>query len=169
MLSIERILIDGAILSALMSVFLVTSLILAPRIWLQDYPKAIIALAPPLTVREKSLQHLFMIPFLLVFFGVPFLSARAVALNMGSATNFLIVFLHAFFILNIFNLFDAVVIDWLWLGLTRPTFALIPEARQHPELLLDKRKAIIDWLKGVVFSAVFGLIVAGVVMLTARL
>ncbi len=165
MLSVERILLDGALLTLVMSVMIVLSLLVNPRIWLHDYPAAIRELAPPLSAGEKRQQRVFMIPFLLGFVLVPFLSTRAFVMGAGDGVTFLGTFLHAFALFNIFNLFDALVIDWLWLGLLHPRFALIPEAWGRRDLLLDYRKLVTDWLKGIGFCAVGGLLVAGVTLL----
>lgn len=165
MLSPERILIDGALLSLVMSVLVFASFLVNPRIWLGDYPEAIRKLAPPLNAAEKRQRALFMIPFLLGFILIPFFSTRAFVDSLGSEATFLSAFLHAFAVLNIFNLFDAVVLDWLFLGLMHPKFALIAEAHGQKAILLDSRKLVTDWLKGVViFCSVFGLVIGGVAL-----
>ncbi len=162
MLSLERILIDGALLSVVMSILVLVSLIVSPRIWLGDYPEAIRKLAPPLNAEEKRIRALFMLPFLLAFIMIPFFSTRAFVDSLGSEATFLSAFLHTFALLNIFNLFDAVVLDWLFIGLMHPKFALIPEAHGQKAILLDSRKLVSDWLKGVlIFCTTFALVIAG--------
>ncbi len=161
MISLERILIDGALFTLGMGALILTSLWVNPRIWLQDYPAALRQLAAPLSAGEKRQQIIFLIPLLLGFFGIPYLSTRAIA---GEGVGFLTLYLHAFVLLNLFNLFDAVVLDWLFLGLLRPKSLLIREALEHPELVMDNHKLVVDYFKGIVFSAVGALIIAGVVL-----
>ncbi len=160
MVTLEKTLIDGALFAILMSALIVLSLLINPRVWLQDYPEEIRKLAPPLTASEKRLQWIILAPFLVGIFVVPFLMAREVA-----GAGFLTVFGYLFVVLNVFNLFDAVVLDTLLLGFMRPKFALIPEAWDHPELLSLRREAI-NWIKGVVFCTVGALIIALAVSLT---
>ncbi len=164
MLSPERILIDGGLLVVVMSALVLVSLIINPRIWLQDYPDAIRKRAAPLTPAEKRQQRIFMIPFMAAVIIIPFFSTRAVVSIAGAEATFGTAFLHAFLVLSLFNLFDALVIDWLFLWVMRPKFAFIPEAWAHQDELFTVKKAVGDWLKGVVFCTVFALILTVVVM-----
>lgn len=164
MLSVERMLMDGALLIMVMSAMLLLSFLINPRVWLQDYPEALRKLAPPLTPTEKRQRIAIAVPFFVAFLAIPLLATRAYVGWAGEGATFFSAYLHAFVILNLFNLFDAVVIDWLFLGLLHPKFALIPEAWGRPDLLLDARKGLLDWLKGVVFCTVFALIVSVAVM-----
>jgi hypothetical protein len=165
MLSVERMLLDGALFTLVMSALILISLIMNPRVWLQDYPEALRVAAPPLTPAEKRQQIAITIPFFAGFVVIPFLAARDYLAWAGESATFFSLYLHAFVVLNLFNLFDAVVIDWLFLGVLHPKFALIPEAWGRSALLLDANKGVRDWLKGVVFSAVFALVVSGAALL----
>lgn len=165
MLSVERMLQDGALLTLVMSALLLISFLVNPRIWLQDYPEALRKLAPPLTTMEKRQRLVFAVPFLLGFLLIPFLAARAYLAWAGESATFFSLYLHVFVILNLFNLFDAVAIDWLFLGVMHPKFALIPEAWGRMDLLLDVHKGVRDWLKGIVFCTVFALIITGAALL----
>ena len=72
MILINRILLDGLILSVTASLFIFISLYVNPRIWLQDYPKEIQAKVPPKSKVEKRLSLIFGIPFLIVLILCPF-------------------------------------------------------------------------------------------------
>jgi hypothetical protein len=159
MLSVERMLQDGALLTLVMSALLLISFLVNPRIWLQDYPEALRKMAPPLTTMEKRQRLVFAVPFLLGFLLIPFLAARAYLAWAGESATLFSLYLHVFVILNLFNLFDAVAIDWFFLGVLHPRFALIPEAWGRTDLLLDVHKGVRDWLKGIVFCTVFALII----------
>jgi hypothetical protein len=159
-MNIARILIDGTLLSLIMGVLIFGSLWYNPRLWLQDYPKAIQAKVPPLTPQEKQEQKLLMIPFLLAMIGIPFWSAY----QLGGEAPFLTVYLTAFLVTNIFNLFDAVVIDWLVLIVLKPKFALIPGTEDMAHLLHDPEMHLSNYLRGIVFCAGFSLVIALVVM-----
>jgi hypothetical protein len=66
MLDIEKILLDGAILSILASFLLVGTLRFNPRLFLQDYPQSIQNLVPAKTPKEKRQSLIVGIPFLLL-------------------------------------------------------------------------------------------------------
>jgi len=51
-----RIVIHGAILSLVASAFSAITMQVNPRIWLEDYPRAIQDLVPPKRVKEKELS-----------------------------------------------------------------------------------------------------------------
>lgn len=164
MLSLERILIDGALFTLLMSALILVSLVINPRIWINDYPPEIRQRAAPLSASEKQFRSLFTVLFLAGFVVVPYLSTRALAEAAGESASFLTLYLHAFALFNLFNLFDAFVIDWLFLGVLHPKFAFIPEAWGQRELFTDGGKLVRDWLKGIVFCVVGALVITGVVM-----
>ena len=152
MFSISHILTDGLILCLLFGVFIITTLYLNPRTWLRSYPAEIKAIAPPLTPEEKRTRKWLLVPFMLMIAGIPYLSARGLPLPLAYA--------HVFLILNMANLFDALVIDWLFLAQFQPKFALIPEAQGKEYLLLDRRTHIVNYFKGIVIMGVFSLPVA---------
>lgn len=159
-LSLARILIDGAILSLISGVIILGSLYYNPRLWLNDYPKPIQAKVPPATKREKRLQRIVVIPFLLALIGVPLYSTVLLKQQFGGEISFLSAYLNAFFIANIFNLFDAVVIDLLILTFMKPKFAVIPGAEGMEYLYRDWNIHLVNYVKGVVFCAVFSLPIA---------
>ena len=62
MLSIGKMLFDGIILSFLASLFIVSSLRINPRMWLQGFPEDIQNAVPPKSRTEKRLSVAFGIP-----------------------------------------------------------------------------------------------------------
>ncbi|MCA9904892.1 MAG: hypothetical protein KC547_13640 [Anaerolineae bacterium] len=151
MLQLSEILLGGGLLSLAIGAVILTSLIVNPRIWLNDYPEPIRQLAAPLTSNEKRLQYVFMVPFLLAFLLVPYFSTRA--LVQAGGVSFVSAYAHAFLVLNIANLFDAVVIDWLFLSLMKPRFAIIPEAWGHFDLMGGSWQ-VRNYVKGIALCAV---------------
>lgn len=159
-LSLSRILIDGTVLSLIMGVTILGSLYYNPRLWLHDYPKPIQAKVPPATKREKQLQKILLVPFLLVMIGVPLVSTVLLKQQLGGEIPFVSAYLNAFFVANIFNLFDAVVLDLLILTLMKPGFAVIPGAEGMEYLYRDWNMHLVNYGKGVVFCTVFSLPIA---------
>ena len=164
MLSLQRIMIDGTVLSFIMGVIILGSLMYNPRLWLQDYPAEMKAKVPPNTTREKREQRLLMIPFLVVMLGVPMYSTYLLRMENGGTISFLSAYLNTFFVLNIFNLFDAVVLDLLILTLFQPKFAVIPGAEGMEHLYRDWGMHLKNYLKGIVFCTIFSLPLAWVAL-----
>ncbi len=158
--ALQHIVIEGVILSLSLGMLIMGSLIYNPRLWLQDYPKVVQAKVPPITPHEKLQQRLLLLPVLLLMFGLPYLSVTLVkAVNSGSVT-FPITYLTASGVLHVFNLFDAVVLDYLILTRIKPKFAVIPGTTIEESLHVDLVFQLRNFLKGIVFSAVAGLPIA---------
>ena len=159
MVDLSQALTHGLGISLFIGVLIIVSLRVNPRIWLQDYPETVRKLAPPLNSQEKRLRLLFAIPFLAGMFVLPYLSTRAfVTANSGDG-GFTSAYVYALIILQVFNLFDAVVIDALFLGVIKPRFAFIPEAWNNPETFAITPQ-VVNFAKGVVIVSIFSLIIA---------
>jgi hypothetical protein len=161
---LERILIDGLILSAVAFLIMLASAAVNPRIWLQDYPKPIQALVPPKTEDEKRLSLAFGIPFMLVLIGGPFVLTAMLAARSEGALSFGEMFLYAGGLLFVFNLFDWLVIDWLVFCTITPKMIVIPGTEGNPAYK-DYAYHFRGFLIGTVFSVIVGLAVAGLVWL----
>ncbi len=161
---LNRILLDGAILSVLACVFIVVSMHINPRIWLHDYPKAIQASAPPKTEKEKSLSLVIGIPFLLLLSAVPLISTFLLKGQSIPEASFLTLFLNAFGVVWAFNIVDWLVLDWLMFCTITPKFVVIPGTEGNPaykDYLFHFR----GFLIGTAFSGVAGLVIAVIVWL----
>jgi hypothetical protein len=111
--SISKIIIDGLILSAIASIFIVITLRLSPRIWLQDYPEDIQAQVPPKTKKEKQLALALGIPFLILLVAVPFVSTLVLKNQHQGMLSYFSLAVHAFGVAFVFNMVDWLVLDWL--------------------------------------------------------
>jgi hypothetical protein len=164
-LSLQHILSAGALLCLGMGIIILGSLYINPRLWLQDYPAEIRAKVPPQTPREKQMQRVLLIPFLLVMLGVPAYATYLLRMENGGSISFLSAYLNVFFILQLFNLFDAVVLDLLILTLMQPKFAVIPGAEGMEYLYRDWSMHLKNYLKGIGFCVVFSLPLALIALL----
>lgn len=164
-LSLQQILAHGLILSGLLGVLILGSLYYNPRLWLSDYPKAMQAKVPPLTRSEKQKRWVVFVLFIGAAMGTLYFSIAQLRAQNGGAIPFLAAYLNTFLVFNIFNLFDAVVLDWLILTVMKPKFAVLPGAEGMEYLYHDWRLHVGNYLKGIVFCAVFSLPVAFVATL----
>jgi len=157
MLILSRVIADGLILSAALGVIILGSLYLNPRLWLNDYPKQMQAKVPPLTAREKWARGILAALFLAVIVGWLYFSTAQLKAANGGTVSFLAAWLNAFLVFNIFNLFDAVVLDLLILTLMKPRFATLPGTEGMEYLYHNWRMHLTNYLKGIVFCAVLSL------------
>lgn len=109
----NQLFIDLTILITFFTVFVVGTLRWKPRLWLQDFPADIQAMAGPKTPAEKRLTQVIGIPFILLFFGLPLLLSWDLKAMMGTGFSFLSAWLYGYALFFSVNLWDLVVIDWL--------------------------------------------------------
>jgi hypothetical protein len=105
------------------------------------------------------------LPFMLLMLGIPFWSTYQLRIANGGTLDFLTAYLNTFLVLNIFNLFDAVVIDYLILSVMKPKFAFIPGTEALMQQVIDWRWHVRGYLVGIIFCAVGGLIITAVAMI----
>ena len=161
MLDLTKILIDGGLLSLLSALTLLGIARYNPRLLLGDYPAAIQEKAPPKTAREQRQSLIVGIPFLVLLLAVPLISTLTFK-HQQAVTGLLPLFLHAFGVAFIFNLFDLLVLDWLLFCYLTPKFMVIPGTEgmaAYKDYGFHFRGALV----GTVFSAVAGLVIAGIV------
>jgi hypothetical protein len=160
MLNIGKILLDGAILSFLASLFVVGSLYFNPRLFLQDYPEGIQRLVPPKTKKERRQSLIIGLSFLIILGAIPLLSTLSLMRQSGKEATFFQLFLHAFGVIFIFNLVDLVVLDWLMFCTWTPPFLVIPGSEgseAYKDYFYHFKASVI----GTILSVVGGLLIAG--------
>lgn len=148
-------LVHGAVLCAFMSVIIFGSLWQDPRIWTASLPVDARNLAgpiPPRTQRRKRAWSILMLIGMCAIFG--HLASRTGDEGFSSTAA------AAFIAFQLYNLFDAVVID-LGLVIFRPRFAIVPGTEEAAGFR-DPRWHLANYLKGVVFGVVFALLVAAI-------
>ena len=161
-MDVSRTILDGLILSVLASIFIVITMRLKPRIWLQDYPDDIQALVPPKTEEEKRVSLVLGIPFLILLFAVPFVSTLALKSRHQGDVSFLLLAANAFGVAFVFNVVDWLVLDWLMFCTLTPRFVVIP-GTEGAEGYKNYWFHFRGFLIGTVFSAVAGLVIGAMV------
>ncbi len=147
---------------ALATVFLLALVLYNPRLMLQDYHPAIKEVVPPKTVKEKQLSTWLGLPFLLVLLIFPIYATFVFQAQTGSDPGFLTLWLYAFGIAFAFNVWDWLVLDWLVFCTLTPKQFIVPGSEGHPAYK-DYFFHFHGFLIGTVFSAIMGLIAAGIV------
>jgi hypothetical protein len=163
MININKILLDGALLSILASISIFSILRFNPRLFLQDYPDEIQAVVLPKTDLEKRQSLIAGIPFLLILLAVPFISTLILKRQSGDMISFFPLFLNAFGVVFFFNLVDLLVLDWLLFCFITPGFLVIPGTEGMQEYK-DYGFHFRAFLIGTVLSITSGLVIAGVLV-----
>jgi hypothetical protein len=154
------LLTDGALLTLVFSVFVISTLLWKPRMWIHDFPADIQALIPPKTADEQRLTRLMAVPFFVMLFGGLGLTAA----RYGTANGFIGLFVHVYLVWQIVNLFDLLVIDWVGMSLVDPQNPPFP-GTEGAQGYRDYLFHLVGFLKGSVMGLVLALVTAGVVWL----
>ena len=125
-LSLKRVLVDGTILSVLLSIIIYGSIYVNPAIGIGNYPPDIQAAVGD-SVDVPPVQ---MIVVSLLFFGVTigvvlYSNARLRQQNDGEM-SFLAAFINSALLLFFFAVWDLVILDWLIFVTIQPDFVVIP-------------------------------------------
>src|SRR5260221_3743226 len=152
-LSLQEILIGGMILSIGISIILLTSMAINPRIMLNDYPPQIKEKLAPLTKLEKRQLAVTGLLFYAFLVAVIFYSTRLLVARHGREGLFLPAFLNTYLISEIFNLFDLLVLDYLLLTVVKPRFLFIPGVEEMGQYNTF-RFHFAGFLKGLIIGAV---------------
>lgn len=121
-----RILTDGLIASLPFAVVVWISFLTMPRLWLHSLPDDIQGMAAPKTPRERRLTGIMGVFVLLTFFGLPIFLTWQLKVEMGGALPFGAVMGHLYGVWFIVNLWDLVLIDWVYIALVNPEKPPIP-------------------------------------------
>lgn len=99
----------------------------SPRVWgYADFPEAVRVKVPPQTKREKAVAAILGAPWFLFILGFPVFSTYALKSALGGEIPFLYAFLNPLVLLQLLNLGDVLVLDWLIVSKITPGFAIIP-------------------------------------------
>ena len=160
MSNLTKILVDGAVLSLFVTLWMLFTLWINPHIFLHDYPAKIQEIVPPKTRTERQLVYVFGVPLLLMLLLGLFLSTFS--LKEQGDIKFLPLWLNAAGVLWVFNIVDWLILGWLIFCALTPRFIIIPGSEGMAEYK-DYRFHFRGFLKGTTFSIIGGLIIAGIV------
>lgn len=157
--TITKMIIDGVILSLLASLFIMVTMKVNPRIWLNDYPKDIQAKVAPQSPYEKRISFLLGIPFILLLLGFPLFSSLTLKQQFPGQISFSALFVNSFGVVFIFNLVDWLILDWLIFCVITPKFIVLEGTEGMPGYK-NFFFHFQGFLIGSFLSAIYGLIIA---------
>ena len=157
-----RILIDGGVLTAVVSSILVLMLYFKPRMALSDYPQDVRAAVPPRTKDELRWGIILSIPMLIIVLAIPLYSTYILDRQIEGGITYWMAFVTIFGELSVVSLFDLIVLDILMFYTWTPSFFVLPgtegfpgykDYRPHVKAQLIKGNAML-----MIFSASLALI-----------
>lgn len=162
-LLVQHSLISGAIFSAVLTVPVIVSLKINPEMWWQDYPEDVKAFWGPMSERAKKQRAVVATLYFALIIGGLALSTMRLAQIGPWESWFVAVLSSTAIVIAFFNLFDAVIIDWLILLVLWPSLGILPGTEGMPGYR-DVRMHVTNFLKGWIFVAVGSLITAGIAL-----
>ena len=154
MLDTTRVVRDGALLSVVVSTYLLVLLRFNPRLFLRHYPKEIREVVPPKSEKERRMSVL-----LGLLIGVPLISLLLWRTATLESHSFWELFAYAFGVLFMFNLVDLIILDWLIVCWLEPRWVILP-GTEHIAIPNPYVHHFKEFLMGTVGLATAGLVIA---------
>ncbi len=152
-------LIYGLGLSLILTILMVIGGSIALDMFVDDYPSEIKHKYGPMSPRAARLRPYFATLLFGTVFVVPLIGLFRLGANLETI-NFLPAFIFSYIALLVFNLFDLIILDWLFFCTIQPRAMVLP-GTEGMAAYRDYRFHFIGFLKGLVFTAVGSLIIAG--------
>lgn len=163
---LQHSLFYGALLSAAMTAFILTTLYWRPMMWIGDAPAEVQAAAPPPSAADRRIKRVAGGLVFVVLLAILAVSLAALRRLAGGALSFADVAVSTFLIFMTFNLVDLLLIDWLVVETLRPGFITFPGvAGANLNLTGGYAYHFRAFLKGTMYGMVVSLVVAAVVVL----
>lgn len=157
----------GMILSTVVTIMIVVSLMINKEMWLQDYPPDVKAKWGPISKKAKRQHFVFAISFFGVLIGAMAYDVIRLELVLGTPPSFLAIFTSIVIVFVLFNLIDAVIIDWLILLVVWPGLGVLP-GTEGMAGYKDARRWTLNLLKGFALAPLAGVLVGCVVFFFFR-
>jgi hypothetical protein len=106
-------LLYGAVLSALLSAFIVATLLFRPMIWINDAPPDLRAAAGPMSAADHRFQRVSGAVFILLLVALAVMNLVGLRALAGGALTFWQAALAVFVVVMTFNTVDLLLLDWL--------------------------------------------------------
>jgi hypothetical protein len=116
----------GLMLSVVLSALIITSLLVNPEIWVDDYPPDIKARFGPIGDKARRQRRWVAVPF---FLAMPALLAAylpGLSDALGGAPSFWQLLVYSFIAMEVFNLVDLLILDWLFFVRIQPSRIILP-------------------------------------------
>jgi hypothetical protein len=154
--------ICGLVLSLGLTTIMIISGAVAPDMWVGDYPPDIKEKFGPMSARASRIRPFVATLFLVLVLAIPLIGLSFLHSSVENI-RFLPALVFSVTVLLVFNVFDLLVLDWLFFCTIQPRPMVLPGT----EGMLgyrDYRFHFKGFLKGLAFCLVGGLTVASIWM-----
>lgn len=158
MSALSAALVHGALLCAWMTFIVLGSLRHDPRIWRDDAPKPVQELLGPMSPETRRRRAWWGV---LMAVGLVGLAAHLMIAGVPNTATIPERLLAAYVMFELFNLYDAIVLDIGVLLLWAPDWAFVPGTKGHPSLR-DWKFHVRAYLIGVLAGVPFAALVVGI-------
>ncbi|KPK55693.1 MAG: hypothetical protein AMS21_13375 [Gemmatimonas sp. SG8_38_2] len=134
----------------------------SPRIWgYHDYPATVRAKVPPQTKKERAIGALLALPWMAFVLGFPVVSTYVLKSSLGGEIPFLVAFLNPLVLLQLANVAEVLILDWLIVSKMTPPFVILPgsTAEDYKDMTHHFKGHLRAGAVMVVISLVIGLVV----------
>jgi hypothetical protein len=130
-LSVRRVLVDGTIMSLLLTVVTYGSIYINPLFWVSDYPPDIqnAVGAVDIPIGQKLVVGVL---YLCVVVGVPLYSNARLRRQNHGKLSFLTAFANSALLAFFFAVWDLLILDWFIFVTIQPDFIVIPGTEGLP-------------------------------------
>ena len=161
---IRESLATGMLLSTILTIMIVVSFMINKELWLRNYPPEVKARWGPISEKARRQHSVFAICFFGVLIGAIVYDLIRLELVLGTPPSFLAIFVSIVIVLALFNLVDALIIDWLILLVLWPGLGVLP-GTEGMAGYKDMRRWTKNLLKGFALAPIAGLLGAAIVFL----
>jgi hypothetical protein len=151
-------LIFGLALTVVLMAMMLISGTIAPDMWVGNYPPDIKEKFGPMSPRAARLRPYFAIFLFGAFIAIPLIGLLVLRTRAGQIP-YLPAVLFSFIVVLLFNVFDLLVLDWLFFCTIQPRLMVLP-GTEGMAGYKDYRFHFIGFLKGLIFCTVGSLIIA---------
>jgi hypothetical protein len=152
----------GIVLSLGLTTIMIISGSVAPDMWVGDYPPDIKEKFGPMSARASRIRPFVAALFFVVVLAIPLIGLSSLHTRVDDI-QFLPALVFSVSVLLVFNVFDLLVLDWLFFCTIQPRQMVLPGTEGMPGYR-DYRFHFKGFLKGLAFCSVGGLVVACVWM-----
>lgn len=125
------ILFDGLIYSGGFSLIILISVLVNPRIWLQDFPDSLKKDIPPKTRRESRQTFITGFLFALFIVGFPLYSVSRLSVGFQGPIPFWTMFLHSFYVMMICNILYWLIFHIIIFNLVISRIRTVPGLKER--------------------------------------
>lgn len=157
----------GLVLSLGLTTVMMISAAVAPDMWVGDYPPDIKERFGPMSARASRIRPFVAALFFAVVLAIPLIGLSSLRSGVDHLP-FVPALVFSVTVLLVFNLFDLLILDWLFFCTIQPRQMVLPGTEGMPGYR-DYRFHFKGFLKGLAFCSVGGLIVASIWMVAQNI